>query len=169
MSYGRTIFLRVLPVQFFLTLMVLSSALMVETKEPPSDACAMLPAAQVAKALQQPFGSPVKTTAPAAPFDQVTGTDCTYRTDGGSQLLFRIYVDPSVAVAKETFIKLSAFYKPSRSVAGDWDTAYFDPKHIIHVQKGRERFALVLSPVGADAAQAEKQLKDLAAGVAGQL
>jgi hypothetical protein len=169
MSFWRKIFLRVLPVRFFLTLVVLSSALVVEAKEPPSNACAMLPAAQVAKALQQPFGSPVETTAPAAPFDGVTGTDCTYRTDGGSQLLFRIYVDPSVAVAKDTFIKLSAFYRPNRSVAGDWDTAYFDPQHMIHVQKGKERFALVLSPIGADAAQAEKQLKDLATGVARQL
>jgi hypothetical protein len=54
-------------------------------------------------------------------------------------------------------------------VAGDWDSAYFDPKHIIHVQKGKERYALVLSPIGANAAQAEKQLKDLATWVAGQL
>jgi hypothetical protein len=54
-------------------------------------------------------------------------------------------------------------------VAGDWDSAYFDPKHIIHVQKGKERYALVLSPIGADAAQAEKQLKDLATWVARQL
>ena len=84
-------------------------------------------------------------------------------------MLFRIYVDPSAAVAKETFVKLSAFYGPNRSVTGDWDTAYFDAKHIIHVQKGKERYALVLSPIGADAAQAEKQLKDLATWVAGQL
>jgi hypothetical protein len=129
----------------------------------------MLPAPQVAKVLQQPFGSPVKTTAPAAPFDRVTGTDCTYRSERGSHLLFRIYVDPSVAVAKETFIKLSAFYGPNRTVAGDWESAYFDAKHALHVQKGRERFAVVLSPNGADTAPAEKQLKELATWVAGQL
>ena len=169
MSYGRALQLRVMSVPFFLTLAVLTAALTAQAKEPPSDACTMLPAKQVAKALQQPFGSPDKATAPAAPFDNVTGTDCTYRSEGGSQLLFRIYVDPSVAVAKETFTKLSALYAPNRPVAGDWDSAYFDPKHIIHVQKGKERYAFVLSPIGADAAQAEKQLKDLATWVAGQL
>jgi sirohydrochlorin ferrochelatase len=169
MSYLRTLHLRALLVPFLLTLAVLTSALAVEAKEPPSNACAMLPATQVAKVLQQPFGSPAKTTAPAATFDRVTGTDCTYRSGRGSQLLFRIYVDPTVAVAKETFTRLSAFYAPNRTVAGDWDSAYFDPQHIIHVQKGKERYALVLSPIGADAAQAEKQLKDLATWVAGQL
>jgi hypothetical protein len=169
MSYLRTLHLCVPPVPFFLTLAILTGSLLAEAKEPPSDACAMLPATKVTKVLQQPFGTPAKTTAPAATFDRVTGTDCTYRSEGGGQLLFRIYVDPSVAVAKETFTKLSAFYAPNRPVAGDWDSAYFDPKHIIHVQKGKERYALVLSPIGADAAQAEKQLKDLATWVAGQL
>jgi hypothetical protein len=169
MSYWRTLLLRVNPVPFFLTLAVLTGALLAQAKEPPANACTMLPAAQVSKALQQPFGSPAKTTAPAASFDRVTGTDCTYRSEGGSQLLFRIYVDPSVAVAKDTFTKLSAFFAPNRPVAGDWDSAYFDPKHMIHVQKGKQRYGFILSPIGADAAQAEKQLKDLATWVAGQL
>ena len=169
MSYWRTFSPRVLLLQFFLTWVVLTYALAVEAKEPPSNACTLLPATQVTKVLQQPFGSPAKTTAPAASFDMVTGTDCTYRGEKGSQLLFRIYVDPSVAVAKETFTKLSTFYGPNRTVAGDWDSAYFDAKHFMHVQKGKERYALVLSPIGADAAQAEKQLKDLATWVAGQL
>jgi hypothetical protein len=169
MSYLRTLSLRVLPLPFFLTLAVLTGSLLAEAREPPSDAYAMLPATQLAKGLQQPFGSPAKTTAPAPTFDRVTRTDCTYRSERGSQLLFRIYVDPCVAVAKETFTKLSAFYAPNGAVAGDWDSAYFDPKHIIHVQRGKERYALVLSPIGVDAAQAEKELKDLATWVAGQL
>ena len=169
MSSMRTLLQRARPVSLFLTLAILIGALMVEAKDPPSNACEMLPASQVAKALGQLLGSPTKTIAPAAYVDSVTGTDCTYRNEKGSQLLFRIYVDPSVAVAKETFAKLSTFYAPNRIVAGDWDSAYFDPKHIIHVHKGKERFALVLTPIGPDAAQAEKQLKDLATWVAGQL
>jgi len=168
MSYLRALSLRVLPVASFLTFAVLTSALAVEAKDPPSDACVMLPATQVSKVLEQPFGSPTKTTAPAA-FDRVTGTDCTYRSERGSELLFRIYVDPSVDVAKETFTRLSAFFGPNKPVAGDWDSAYFDSRHAIHVQKGKERYYLSSSPIGTDAAQAEKQLKDLATWVAGQL
>lgn len=169
MNSLRAFPLRVLLLSFFLALAVQASATVAKAKEPPSDACTMLPATQVAKALQQPFLSPTKATAPAARFDMVTGTDCTYRTAKGSQLLFRIYVDPSVAVAQDTFTKLSAYYGPNRPVAGDWDNAYFDAQHIIHVQKGKERYALVLTPIGADAAQTEKQLKELATWIAGKL
>jgi hypothetical protein len=155
----------------FLTFAMFSNNLAVRAKDPPSDACLLLPAAQLAKVLEQPFGGPAKSTAPAAPYDRVTGTDCTYQTEKGTtrQLLFRIYVDPSTAVAKDTFTKLSAFYGPNRTVTGNWDFAYLDAKHAIHVQKGKVRYALVLSPIGADVAQAEKQLKDLVTWVAGQL
>lgn len=55
------------------------------------------------------------------------------------KLLFRIYVDPSPAVAKDTFTKLSAFYGPNRAVAGNWDTAYLDAYHAIYIQKGKMR------------------------------
>ena len=169
MSYWRIFSLRVLFVPFFLTWLVLTSPRVVQAKDPPSDACTLLPATQLSKVLQHSFSAPAKTTAPAAPYDRVTGTDCTYRGEKGSQLLFRIYVDPSAAVAKDTFIKLSAFYGPNRPVAGDWDSAYFDAKHLLHVQKGKERFAFVLSPLGADPAPVEVQLRDLATWVAGQL
>jgi hypothetical protein len=171
MSHLRIPSLRALPIAMFLTFAMFSGSLELLAKDPPSDACVLLPAAQLAKVLEQPFGPPTKSTAPAARFDGITGTDCNYQTAKGvpRKLLFRIYVDPTPAVAKDTFIKLSAFYGPNKAVAGNWDIAYLDAQHAIHVQKGKMRYALVLSPMGTDTAQAEKQLKDLATWVAGQL
>ena len=113
----------------------------------------------------------MRTTAPAAFRGSPTGTDCTYRTGKGRprELLFRIYVDDSPAVAKETFKKLSAYYGPNTAVTGNWDIAYLDARHGIHVQKGKMRYYLNLDPIGTDTTKAEKQLKDLAAWVADQL
>lgn len=158
-------------VAMFLTIATFSTNLALQAKDPPSDPCTMLPGAQLEKVMGQPFGSPAKSKAPAAPQDRLTGTDCTYQTGKGlpRKLLFRIYLDPSAAVAKETFDQLSAYFKPNTPVTGNWDTAYFDASHSIHVQKGKVRYYLNLNPVGTDTAQAEKQLKDLATWVAGQL
>lgn len=171
MSYGRIFNPRALPIATFLTLTIFFSNQAVQAKDPPSDACAMLPAAQLTKILEQPFGSPAKTTAPAAFSGSPTGTDCTYQTGQGlpRKLLFRIYVESSPAAAKETFNKLSPYYGPNTAVTGNWDAAYLDARHAIHVQKGKVRYYLNLDPVGTDTAKAEKQLKDLATWVAGQL
>ncbi len=143
----------------------------VEAKDPPSDPCSMLTGAELAKVLGQPFGAAAKTTAPAAMLDHVTGTDCNYQTSGGNsmRLFFRIYVDPSMAVARDTFTKLSGNYGPNKPLTGNWDSAYLDSRHGIHVQKGKVRFYLGLTPVGADAADTEKHLSDLAAAVAAEL
>ena len=171
MSYLRTRSPRALPIAMFLTLTVLFSNRALQAKDPPSDACGMLPAAQLTKVLEQPFGSPTKTVAPAAFRGSPTGTDCTYQSGKGlpRKLLFRIYVESSTAAAKETFTKLSAYYGPNTPVAGNWDTAYLDSRHAIHVQKGKARYYLNLNPLGTDTPKAEKQLKDLATWVAGQL
>jgi hypothetical protein len=170
MSYLRISNLRALPIAMFLTLTMFFSN-HAQAKDPPSDACVMLTAAQLAKVLEQPYGSPTKTMAPAAFPGSPTGTDCTYQTGKGlpRKLFFRIYVESSPAVAKETFNKLSAFYGPNTAVTGNWDTAYLDARHAIHVQKGKVRYYLNLNPIGTDTAKAEKQLKDLATWVAGQL
>ncbi len=171
MNHFRTYAMRTLPIAVVLAFAVSCANLALEAKEPPSDACQLLSAAQLAKMLGQPFGAPAKTTAPAAAQDRITGTDCTYQTSAGGprKVLFRIYVDPSPAVAKDTFAKLSMFFGPNKAVTGNWDTAYFDSRHAIHVQKGKVRYYLNLNPLGADAAKAEKQLKDLATLIAGEL
>ena len=162
---------RALPIAMFLTLIMFFNNHALQAKDPPSDACVMLPAAQVAKVLEQPFGSPTKAIAPAAFPGSPTGTDCTYDTGKGlsRKLLFRIYVESSPAAAKETFNKLSPYYGPNTAVTGNWDTAYLDASHAIHVQKGKVRYYLNLDPIGTDTAKTEKQLKDLATWVAGQL
>jgi hypothetical protein len=109
---------------------------------PPSDACAMLPAAQMAKVLEQPFGPPAKTSAPAAFRASPTGTDCAYRATRGEQreLLFRIYVESSPVAAKANFNKLSVFYGPNTAVTGNWETAYLDRDHAIHFVKDKVRY-----------------------------
>ena len=78
-------------------------------------------------------------------------------------------MESSPAAAKETFNKLSPYYGPNTAVTGNWDTAYLDARHAIHVQKGKVRYYLNLDPIGTDTAKTEKQLKDLATWVAGQL
>jgi hypothetical protein len=80
-----------------------------------------------------------------------------------------VYLDPSTAVAKDTFAKLSAYFTPSTAVPGIGDSAYLDSSHAIHVQKGKVRFYININPVGTNTAQEEKQQKALAAWVAGQL
>ena len=84
MSNLRISSLRALPIAMFLTLIMFFSNHALQAKDPPSDACVMLPAAQVAKVLEQPFGSPAKAIAPAAFPGSPTGTDCTYRHRKGT-------------------------------------------------------------------------------------
>jgi hypothetical protein len=77
-------------------------------------------------------------------------------------------VDPSPAAATEMFAKLGAFYSPQTAVTGLGDEAYFDPQHGLHVRKGKVRFYLNLEGVDFTP-KVEKQLKDLAGRIAGQL
>jgi hypothetical protein len=151
------------------TFTVLAGVVALEGKELPTDACTLLPAAQVSKVLNQTFGLPSRSWAPVVAPSTVRGTDCKYRTQNGSEFLFRIYAEPSVAVAKQTFTKLSTHFGPNKTVDGNWDEAYFDARQSLHVRKGKERYFMRLKPPGTDADQTEKQLKDLAASVAGQL
>ncbi len=153
----------------FVAFTVLAGVVALEGKGFPTDACTLLPATQVSKVLNQTFGSPSRTWAPVVAPSTVRGTDCIYRTQSGSEFLFRIYVEPSVDVAKETFTKLSTRFGPNKTVDGNWDEAYFDARHSLHVRKGKERYFLRLKPLGTDADQTEQQLKNLAASVAGQL
>lgn len=170
MRCSRGSSLRALPVATVFTLLLFFSNQALQAKDPPADACTMLSADQLAKALGQAFGSPMKTEAPAAFIGSPSGTDCTYKANGPArQLLFRIYVESSAAAAKVTFDKLSPYYAPNTPVAGNWDTAYLDSRHAIHELKGKVRYYLNLDPVGADTAKTEKQVKDLATMVAGQL
>jgi hypothetical protein len=169
MSYLRISSPGALPLAMFLTLVMFSGNHALQAKDPPSDACVMLPAEQLAKILEQPFGSPARTVAPAAFPGSPKGTDCTYATGKGPKLLFRIYVESSPAAAKETFNKLSSLYGPNTAVTGNWDAGYFDAGHAIHLQKGKVRYYLKLDPIGTDPAKTERQLKGLATWVAGQL
>src|SRR5215472_14794000 len=134
--------------------------------EPPADLCALLPAADIGKALGQTYGAPEKSVAPRPFAGTNEGTDCHYRSKTGSKLWFRAYVDPSPAAAKELFARLSTFYAPPAPVKGLGDEAYFDPQHALHVRKGKVRFYINLSPMEASK---EKQLSDLGSAVAGRL
>jgi len=109
--------------------------------------------------------------APSAAFDRVTGTDCTYRSLKGEarQFLFRIYLDPSADAAKDTFVRLSAYFGPSKKVPGNWDIAYMDATHSLHVQKGKVRYYLNINPLMEDPPKVDKELTDLATLVAGEL
>jgi hypothetical protein len=131
----------------------------------------MLSGDQLAKVLGQPYHSTTKHVAPAVFRGSPTGTDCTYETTNAPsrKLLFRIYVESTPDAANHIFDKFRPYSGPSTTVAGNWDAAYIDHDHAIHVQKGKVRYYLELDPIRADKAQAEIQVQDLAAWVAGQL
>jgi len=149
------------------TLLFITCAIQVAgANELPADLCSLLPAAEVSKILGQAYNSPKKSVAPRPFANTNTGTDCNYLSKGGSKLWFRAYVDPSPAAATDLFAKLSKFYSPPAPVKGVGDEAYFDPQHAIHVRKGKVRYYLNLSP---ETPSMEKQLRDLAGGVAGRL
>jgi hypothetical protein len=135
--------------------------------EPPSDLCSLLPAAEVSKTLGRAYDSPQKSVAPRPFANTATGTDCNYLAKG-SKLWFRAYVDPSPSDAADLFAKLSKFYGPQTPVTGLGDEAYFDGQHALHVRKGKVRFYLNVAPMDFTPA-IEKQLKELASRVAGQL
>ena len=130
--------------------------------EPPADLCSLLPAAGVSKTLGETFDAPQKSIAPRPFPNTASGTDCKYKSKQ-NELLFRAYVDPSASAATDLFAKLKGWFgQGSTNVPGLGDEAYLDTNHGLHVRKGKVRH--FISGSGTD-----KQLKDLATGVAGQL
>jgi hypothetical protein len=139
--------------------------------EPPADLCSLLPEADVSKTLGQSYDSPQKGKAPRPYANTAEGTDCHYapKNNQASTLWFRAYIDPSPAAATDLFARLKVFYSPPTPVTGLGDEAYFDPKHGLHVRKGKIRFFLSLEGSHSFTPANEKQLKDLATRVIGQL
>jgi|HubBroStandDraft_6_1064221.scaffolds.fasta_scaffold132824_2 hypothetical protein len=164
---SRSQFLQIAVFLSFVLFAIPSSGL---AKDPPSDLCALLPPAQLGKVLGQAYKAPEKSTAPPPYAANPAGTQCVYSAEksGGKSVIFIVYVDPSTAVAKETFSKLSMFYAPATPAAGIGDTAYLDAKHAIHVLAGKVRYFISI-PIATYTPENEKQLKDLATSVAGQL
>jgi hypothetical protein len=141
------------------------------SKELPADLCSLLPVAKLTKVLNQTFDSPAKSTAPAAYHNTPTGTQCSYASKDGipRKIVFITYVEPSAAAAKDNFAKLKMWFGPPTPVAGVGDEAYRDSNYAIHVQKGRVRYYINMVPIGTYTPEKEKQLKDLADWVAGQI
>lgn len=176
MRHSRIPSPRALPLAMLFTLAMFSSHRALRAKDPPSNPCVLLSSSQLEKVLEQPYDPPTKSTAPAAFRGGVSGTECDYRTESyrtgkglPRKVVFIIYVDPSPAVAKDTFNKLSAFFGPNTAVAGIGDAAYRDSNYAIHILKGKVRYYINIIPIGTYTAQTEKQLRDLATWVAGQL
>lgn len=132
--------------------------------ELPADLCSLLPVAQVSQVTGQGYDSPTKTVAPRPYANTVQGTDCNYKqTKGSGHILFRAYADPSPSEATSLFARLGPFYSPQTPVPGLGDQAYLDPKHGLHVLKGRVRFFISMDNFD------EKQIKALANGIVRQL
>jgi hypothetical protein len=130
----------------------------------PSDKCTLLPPAELKSVLNTSFGNPSSSVAPS-PFAGIpTGTDCTYSAPGGSVVLFRIYVDPSAATAKETFERLEPYYPAKSKPPRLGDSAYIDTSEGIHVLKGSVRFYINVTPAAQD-----QQLVTLAESIVKQL
>ena len=152
----------------FLSVSLLATPSPAPAKDPPSDLCSLLPPDQLHKVLGQGYAAPEKSVAPPPYAANPPGTQCVYSADKGPKVIFIVYVDPSVSLAKETFSKLSLFYSPSTPAAGIGDSAYVDRRHAIHVLAGKVRYFIDISIQNSTPAN-DKQLKDLAGSVAGQL
>ena len=139
-------------------------------KDLPSDVCSLLAPQQLQKTLGQPFGPAQKVTAPPAYSGQPAGTNCDYagQKNGSQVVTLIVYVDRSLAEAKETFEKLSAWFPATSKPSGIGDSAYIDKNHAIHVLKGSVRYFISVSSQDPGAAR-EKQAQDLAASVAAQI
>lgn len=149
-------------------------------KNLPSDVCSLLTPAQLEKTLGQPYAAPEKSTAPPPYAGHPAGTQCEYNTQKGPamKVVLIAYIDRSPAEAKQTFDRLSAWYRPkSKPAVGD--SAYFDANHAIHVLKDRVRYYIAIEAAGTsknapytpwasgpNSPSQEKQVKDLAAAVA---
>ncbi len=156
-----------LTIAFFL---LVSHANAAAAKDLPSDICSLLGPQQLQKTLGEPFGSPVKNTAPPAYSGQAPGTNCRYadQKSGRHEVVLIVYVDRSPAEAKDTFAKLSAWYPATSKPSGIGDSAYIDKNHAIHVLKGSVRFFINVASSDSGAAL-EKQAQDLATAVAAQI
>ncbi len=130
--------------------------------EPPADLCSLLPATALSKTLGSTYGAPKESVAPRPFPNTAQGTDCSYESEN-SRLLFRAYVDPSASAAADLFARLKKFFgQGSTPLAGLGDEAYSDVNRGLHVRKGKVRFFIAGSAT-------DKQLRDLANGVVGQL
>ncbi len=154
-------------------------------KDPPADLCSLLTTAQLEKTLGVRFAAPEKTVAPAPFMNIPPGAQCEYKAEGRSSIKvsFIAYADPSPAVAKQTFDRLSMWYAPkSKPKVGD--AAYFDKDDAIHVLKGRVRYFISIESAGSSEGSPympwasrgsaanpakEKVIEELAVAVAGKL
>lgn len=131
---------------------------------PQGPGCSMLTPAQIQKVLGQPFSQPTVGTWPPAYGQAPWGSQCRYSSQKGPRLTvtFIVYVEASPAVAKQTFEKLMMWFPP-KSKPAIGDSAYVDSGGNIHVLKGKVRFFISIEPKN------EKQMKDLAASIAGRI
>jgi hypothetical protein len=136
----------------------------------PADACSLLPAAEVSKALGRTFDAPMSSVAPRPFKNTAQGTDCLYRSNGGKgSLLFRVYFDASPSESTELFKRLQSFFGSGTAAPGIGDEAYFDAKHAFHGRKGNVRFFLSLDGTDTAASAKEKLLVNVATGIGGRL
>ncbi len=137
----------------------------------PSDPCSLLSLGELQKVLDQPFGPPQRSTYPAAYPGLPSGKECDYTSQNEltRKVILVFYTDPSAAIAKETFGKLSMWFAPKSRPTGIGDDAYIDGNHAIHVLKGKVRYYINIVPIGTITPQKEKQLRDLAVSVAAQI
>ena len=143
-------------------LLITCSVQLAAAAEPPADLCSLLPAAVLTKTLGSTYGAPKESVAPRPFPNTAQGTDCSYESPH-DRFLFRAYVDPSPSAAADLFARLKSFFgKGSTAITGVGDEAYLDTNRGLHVRKGKVRFFI-------GGAGTDKQLRDLANGIVGEL
>lgn len=159
------------------------STTVVLAKDLPADLCSLLTQAQLEKTFGVPFAAPDRSQAPAPYRNIPPGTQCEFKAQKGPaiKVVFIVYVDPSAAVAKQTFEQLEMWF-PAKSKPAIGDAAYLDKKGGVHVLKERVRFYIAVEAAGASkgspyfgsagasgGAANEKAVQSLATEVAGKI
>ena len=131
--------------------------------KPLTEACTVLPVAQVGKVFGTRFHVTTR-NGQIAPLGHNTavGSQCSY--ESGKQVLrgpggtlgiwFVVYVESSATVSRDVFKNWRAFIDrdprgPGRTttVAGVGDAAFRDPNHVLYVRTGKAYFNMGFNPV----------------------
>lgn len=131
--------------------------------KPPTEACTLLPVAQVGKAFGTPFHVTTR-NGEIAPLGRNTapGSQCSYtskkrlpgfREPGGNLgIWYVVYVESSTAVARNVFTSWRSFIDRTTgrttTVAGIGDAAFRDPNYVLHVRTGKAHFDMGFNPGG---------------------
>lgn len=117
----------------------------------PSNVCGLISTSQLQTVTGVTWSASGSIAYPDGP-PELVDQDCKYTANDGSDLVFIIYADPSVADAVTNFANFKKEFgsQGDVSLAGQGDEAYIDSSNAIHVRKANVRFYIELGLASGD-------------------